>query len=109
MIKALVITGNPTERQEAIERYENYDVLITSYPLIRRDISFYEKLEFHTVFIDEAQFIKNDSSLNAKSVKRLRAKHRFALTGTPIENSLSELWSSLTLLCRNICIRTVGL
>lgn len=93
MIKALVITGNPAERQEAIERYKEYDVLITSYPLIRRDISFYEKLEFHTVFIDEAQFIKNDSSLNAKSVKRLRAKHRFALTGTPIENSLSELWS----------------
>ena len=92
-IKALVITGNPVERQEAIERYREYDVLITSYPLIRRDINLYEKLEFHTVFIDEAQFIKNDSSLNAKSVKRLRAKHRFALTGTPIENSLSELWS----------------
>ena len=92
-IKALVITGTPNERQEAIAGYKNYDVLITSYPLIRRDISSYEKLEFHTVFIDEAQFIKNDSSLNAKSVKRLRAKHRYALTGTPIENSLSELWS----------------
>ncbi|MBP1754863.1 MAG: hypothetical protein H6Q59_1261 [Firmicutes bacterium] len=92
-VKALVITGSPSERQEAIEKYQEYDVLITSYPLIRRDIVFYEKLEFHTVFIDEAQFIKNDSSLNAKSVKRLRAKHRFALTGTPIENSLSELWS----------------
>ncbi len=92
-IKALVVTGNPSERQEAIENYKEYDVLITSYPLIRRDITFYEKLEFHTVFIDEAQYIKNDSSLNAKSVKRLRAKHRFALTGTPIENSLSELWS----------------
>ncbi len=93
MIKALVVTGNPTERQEAIEQYEDYDVLITSYPLIRRDINLYEKLDFHTVFIDEAQFIKNDASLNSKSVKRLRAKHRFALTGTPIENSLSELWS----------------
>ncbi len=92
-IKALVITGTPGERQEAIARYRDYDVLITSYPLIRRDIPLYERLEFNTVFIDEAQFIKNDSSLNAKSVKRLRAKHRFALTGTPIENSLSELWS----------------
>ncbi|MDF2905845.1 MAG: hypothetical protein K0R34_1166 [Herbinix sp.] len=92
-LKAMVITGNPSERQESIEKYNDYDVLITSYPLIRRDITFYEKLEFHTVFIDEAQYIKNDSSLNAKSVKRLRAKHRFALTGTPIENSLSELWS----------------
>ncbi len=92
-LKALVVSGNPAERQEAIEKYNDYHVLITSYPLIRRDIALYEKLEFHTVFIDEAQYIKNDSSLNAKSVKRLRAKHRFALTGTPIENSLSELWS----------------
>ena len=92
-LKALVINGTPTERQEAIRKYPEYDVLITSYPLIRRDISFYEKIEFNTVFIDEAQFIKNDSSMNAKSVKRLKAGHRFALTGTPIENSLSELWS----------------
>ncbi len=92
-LKALVVSGNPAERQESIGRYKDYDVLITSYPLIRRDITLYEKIDFHTVFIDEAQFIKNDSSLNAKSVKRLRADHRFALTGTPIENSLSELWS----------------
>lgn len=92
-LKALAITGTPAERQEAIKRYGEYDVLITSYPLIRRDIIYYEKIEFNTVFIDEAQFIKNDSSMNAKSVKRLKARHRFALTGTPIENSLSELWS----------------
>lgn len=92
-LKAAVVSGAPAQRQEAIEAYENYDILITSYPLIRRDIAFYEKIEFHTVFIDEAQFIKNDSSLNAKSVKKLKAVHHFALTGTPIENSLSELWS----------------
>jgi len=92
-IKAVVVNGNPQERKEIIENYKNYDVLITSYPLIRRDIALYENIDFHTIFIDEAQFIKNDSSLNAKSVKRLRAKHRFALTGTPIENNLSELWS----------------
>jgi SNF2 family DNA or RNA helicase len=92
-LKALVVTGNPVDRQELISGYKNYDVLITSYPLIRRDATQYEKIDFHTVFIDEAQFIKNDSSMNAKSVKRLNAAHRFALTGTPIENSLSELWS----------------
>jgi SNF2 family DNA or RNA helicase len=92
-IKAAVVSGTPAERQEAIEQYENFDILITSYPLIRRDISHYEKIKFDTVFIDEAQFIKNNASLNSKSVKRLRADHRFALTGTPIENSLSELWS----------------
>lgn len=92
-LKAVVISGAPTEREELIKGYDRYDVLITSYPLIRRDIAVYEKIGFHTVFIDEAQFIKNDSSLNAKSVKRLRSLHKFALTGTPIENSLSELWS----------------
>ncbi len=92
-ISANVVNGAPQERKTIIEKYEDYDVLVTSYPLIRRDISIYENINFNTVFIDEAQFIKNDSSLNAKSVKRLRAKHRFALTGTPIENSLSELWS----------------
>ncbi|NLP34820.1 MAG: helicase [Clostridiales bacterium] len=92
-LKATVISGTPSDRQEMIEAYEEYDVLITSYPLIRRDIEFYEKIQFHTVFIDEAQYIKNYASLNSKSVKRLRADNRFALTGTPIENSLSELWS----------------
>lgn len=92
-IKAVVVSGNPQDRKEIIEGYKNYDVLITSYPLIRRDIPVYENVDFHSIFIDEAQFIKNDSSLNAQSVKRLRGRHRFALTGTPIENNLSELWS----------------
>lgn len=88
-----VVTGNPKERQELIEADNQVDILITSYPLMRRDINLYQKLQFHTVFIDEAQYIKNADSLNAKSVKLLEAEHRFALTGTPIENSLSELWS----------------
>ncbi len=88
-----VVTGNPKERQDLIESNQQRDILITSYPLIRRDVRYYEAIDFHTVFIDEAQFIKNADSLNAKSVKLLNAAHKFALTGTPIENSLSELWS----------------
>ncbi len=88
-----IVTGNPKERQDIIERSNYPDVLITSYPLIRRDIKFYETINFHTVFIDEAQYIKNADSQNSKSVKQLVSNHRFALTGTPIENSLSELWS----------------
>jgi len=63
-IKSVVITGNPKERQDLIEG-DFAEVLITSYPLIRRDISFYQKHFFHTVFIDEAQYIKNADSLNA--------------------------------------------
>ncbi len=92
-LTAVVVTGTPPERQAIISEYKNYDILITSYPLIRRDIMYYRNIMFHTVFLDEAQFIKNAASLSAQSVKLLNAAHRFALTGTPIENSLSELWS----------------
>lgn len=92
-LRCQVITGTPEERLAIIKTTEPVDVFITSYPLLRRDIVNYEETKFHTVFLDEAQFIKNAASLNAKSVKALNATHRFALTGTPIENSLSELWS----------------
>lgn len=92
-IRCDIVTGAPKNRQATIEGYKNLDVLITSYPLIRRDIELYESITFHTVVIDEAQYIKNAGSLSAQSVKRLKTKNRFALTGTPIENSLSELWS----------------
>ena len=92
-LRCMIVSGTPEERAEYIKNTDGVDVFITSYPLLRRDISLYEKRKFHTVFLDEAQFIKNAASLNAKSVKALHASHRFALTGTPIENSLSELWS----------------
>lgn len=92
-ITSIVISGTPEERAENISNLESYDVVITSYPLLRRDIEEYLKYEFYTAFIDEAQFIKNPNSLNSKSVKRINSINRFALTGTPIENSLTELWS----------------
>jgi SNF2 family DNA or RNA helicase len=92
-LRADVVSGTPEQRQEIINNYKNLDVLITSYPLIRRDSEFYEQIEFDTMFIDEAQFIKNANSQNAKSVKTVNSEHKFALTGTPIENTLSELWS----------------
>jgi len=91
-LRALIIQGTPEERNELLSK-EDYDIYITSYPLLRRDLAGYEKKQFHTVFIDEAQFIKNAMTGNARSVKELKAKTKFALTGTPIENSLSELWS----------------
>ncbi len=92
-IRCKIIEGTPQDREALIKLEDDSQVLITSYPLIRRDINAYDDLSFNTVFLDEAQFIKNAASVNAKSVKALNAKHRFALTGTPIENSLSELWS----------------
>ena len=69
------------------------DVLITSYDLLKRDIALYEGIVFENCVLDEAQFIKNSGAAVSKAVKVLSAKHRFVLTGTPIENRLSELWS----------------
>lgn len=89
----LIIDGNKEERTEKISDYKDYDFIITSYPLIRRDIELYSDLHFAYCFIDEAQYIKNANTMNARSVKKVKADNYFALTGTPIENSLSELWS----------------
>lgn len=92
-LKTLVISGSKSERENLIKSIEESDVVITSYPLIRRDIESYENIEFSYCILDEAQHIKNPKSQNAESVKRIKAKGYFALTGTPIENSLTELWS----------------
>lgn len=94
-INAQVISGNAVKRKEQINSILNYDVVITSYDLIKRDIDLYKKLdyEFRYLIADEAQYMKNSNTQNSKSIKQINAKTRFALTGTPIENSLSELWS----------------
>lgn len=92
-LKSLIVSGTKPERNELINTAFNYDLIITSYPLMRRDIEEYQKYTFEHCILDEAQHIKNQGSLNAKSVKNINAKQYFALTGTPMENSLSELWS----------------
>ena len=93
-LKINLIVGTQKEREEKIAQLTGYDVAITSYDLLKRDISAYEGQEPLIMnFIDEAQFIKNHTTAAAKSVKLIKSKHRFALTGTPIENRLSELWS----------------
>lgn len=92
-LKILIISGSAKTREELIEKANEYDVIITSYDLLKRDILIYEKLNFKYAIADEAQYIKNNNTKNAKALKKLNAKTRFALTGTPIENSLAELWS----------------
>ncbi len=92
-LKVLIIVGDKLERNKLIEDINNYDIVITSYPLIRRDIELYKDINFRYCILDEAQHIKNPNSLNAKSVKSIKANNYFALTGTPMENSLMELWS----------------
>ncbi|TJX13294.1 helicase [Tissierella creatinini] len=92
-LKTLVISGTKPERDELIKGLGNYDLIITSYPLMRRDIEEYQAFVFEHCILDEAQHIKNHGSMNARAVKNINAKQYFALTGTPMENSLSELWS----------------
>ena len=87
------ITGNQEERREKLSHYRDYDVVVTSYDLLKRDIENYEDKEFSYQVIDEAQYIKNHTTAAAKAVKAVKSKTRYALTGTPIENRLSELWS----------------
>jgi len=92
-LKTVVISGQPSERQVQLGEMSSADLVITSYGLFKRDIEFYENSNFKYCFLDEAQHIKNPNTLNAKSVKQIKAKNYFALTGTPIENTLTELWS----------------
>lgn len=92
-IATQIISGTPQERADLMQQSADVPVWITTYPLIRKDVDLYKAQIFDACFIDEAQFIKNPISLGAKAVKAVQAKHRFALTGTPIENTLSELWS----------------
>jgi SNF2 family DNA or RNA helicase len=75
------------------EKINEHDLVITSYALLRRDIEVYKEHEFSVAVLDEAQHIKNKSSQNSVCAKMLKAKNRFVLTGTPIENSLLDLWS----------------
>lgn len=88
-----VVSGPQRERAMDIAGWTEHDVLITSYDLLKRDISYYNGKEFLYNVLDEAQYIKNDQTAAARTVKQLKSRHRFALTGTPVENRLSELWS----------------
>ncbi|MEJ8543943.1 SNF2 helicase associated domain-containing protein [Brevibacillus borstelensis] len=92
-IQTVIADGSKTERGAALRDASEADVIITSYPLLRRDIELYAKKSFHTLILDEAQAFKNHATQTAQAVKELQAQYRFALTGTPVENSLEELWS----------------
>ena len=81
------------DRKEQAEAVKEADVVITSYALLRRDEEFLSKLDLTYAILDEAQHIKNPMSATAAAAKRLHSKRRLALTGTPIENRLSEIWS----------------
>lgn len=94
-LKVEVISGNANQRKQQIQGIKNYDLIITSYDLLKRDYEVYDEanINFRYMVADEAQYIKNSNTQNSKAIKSINAETRYALTGTPIENSLAELWS----------------
>ncbi|MEP7072050.1 MAG: SNF2-related protein, partial [Verrucomicrobiota bacterium] len=90
-LKTLILEG--AHRATLFKSIKKADIVITSYALLRRDIEQLRDLQFSTAVLDEAQHIKNPDTQNAQSAFALRAKHRFVLTGTPMENSVRDLWS----------------
>ncbi|MDQ6422695.1 DEAD/DEAH box helicase [Paenibacillus sp. LHD-117] len=93
---AVIADGSKEEREDALDWTaggQTPDVVIVSYPLLRRDRDLYAAQRFHTLILDEAQAFKNANTQTAEAVRALQAEFRFALTGTPIENRLDELWS----------------
>jgi len=91
-LKTQVVSSMPEKRRELLKT-PDIDVFITTYDMLKRDIEHYEQFDFAYIIADEAQNIKNPGTQAAKSLKQLNGKVRFALTGTPIENTLTELWS----------------
>ena len=90
-LKVLALQG--PDRDASFGQVQQSDVVVTSYALIRRDAERYREFEFDTVVLDEAQHIKNRQTQNAQAVKAVKAQHRIVLTGTPLENSVLDLWS----------------
>lgn len=92
-LKAVIVAGAGAERKEIVKESKEDAILITSYDLLKRDEAVYKDIVFAIQVIDEAQYIKNPGTQAAKGVKKITASFKIALTGTPIENRLSELWS----------------
>lgn len=90
-----ILTYTGTYRDKNIEQFSNYDVILTSYGIVRIDIDLLKNYQFNYVILDESQAIKNPSSYITKAVMQLTVRHRLVLTGTPLENSTMDLWSQM--------------
>lgn len=90
-LRAIVVSGNKDEREHIMA--EQADILITSYASLRQDVDTYREREIGYLILDEAQMVKNSSTKTAQALRSLKVDHRFALSGTPIENNLEELWA----------------
>ncbi len=93
-----VLRLHGADRHEHWDKVEDCDLVVTSYALLRRDLDQYLEHDFSVAVLDEAQHIKNRSTQNAKAAKKIKAVHKLVLTGTPIENSVADLWSIMDFL-----------
>jgi superfamily II DNA or RNA helicase len=95
-LRLLALQG--AERVDQFSQMAVVDIVLTTYPLLWRDIDVLEKQDFHLLILDEAQTVKNAGSRSADAVRRIRARHRLCITGTPLENNLGELWAQFDFL-----------
>jgi superfamily II DNA or RNA helicase len=95
-LKILAHTG--TNRNKDVANFANYDIIITTYGVTRVDVDELKNFYFNYIILDESQNIKNPASKSFKAVRSLKSKHKLILSGTPVENSVSDLWSQLTFL-----------
>jgi superfamily II DNA or RNA helicase len=93
-----VLTLQGPERRKLFDRIADHDLVLTTYPLLWRDRAALEAQQFHLLILDEAQTVKNAAGRSADAVRRLQARHRLCLTGTPLENHLGELWTQFDFL-----------
>lgn len=92
-LKYIAVAESKKKRQEIMQNFDNYNIFITTYGLVRNDNDEYEYKDFEVCIIDEAQAIKNYQAGMTKEIKKIKARTKIALTGTPLENSVLELWS----------------
>jgi SNF2 family DNA or RNA helicase len=93
-LRVLNYTG--TQRNKEIKRFENYDIVLTSYGITRLDVDLLQNFYFNYIILDESQVIKNPSSNIAKAVRELKSRYKLVLTGTPLENTTMDLWSQIS-------------
>lgn len=99
-LKYLSYTG--PNREELLPYFTHYDIILTTYGTVRNDLELLERFHFNYIILDESQIIKNPTSKVARSIYRLKGNHRLALSGTPIENNLTDLWSQMNFLNRGL-------
>lgn len=95
-LRVLALQG--PQREDDFARMGEYDIVLTTYPLVWRDLDMLMRQQFHLLILDEAQTVKNAAARSASAVRRLRARHRLCMTGTPLENHLGELWAQFNFL-----------